>query len=101
MCALVLRRSPDTTGGIDTLRRRQVLLRCMWGLLMGVVSGTPLQAQTLTSVILPRNMEGMAPTNVDRLPFAYRLRLSGLLASKTYRYTNQMVVSTDGASASG
>src|SRR5215471_142443 len=101
MCALVPRFPPDTTGGIDTLSRRQVLRSCILGLLLGVISGTPLQAQTLTQVILPRYMEGMSPVNADRLPYAYRLRLSGLLPSRTYRYTNQMISPTDGATSSG
>src|SRR5262245_48340848 len=81
--------------------RRQLLRRCMLGLFMAIIPGTPLHAQTLTSVIVPRYMEGLAGTNMDRVPFAYRLRLSGLLASKTYRYTNQMVTSADAVTANG
>jgi len=54
-----------------------------------------------TSVIVPRFMEGLSGVNSDRIPYACRLRLSGLLASRTYRHFNQMVVSSDAATSNG
>jgi hypothetical protein len=54
-----------------------------------------------TPVVVPRYMEGLSGTNSDRIPFACRLRLSGLLATKTYRYSNQMVTSADLPTANG
>ena len=48
-----------------------------------------------TSVVLPRYMEGHAGINTDRVPFACRLKLTKLLANKTYRFYNQMVDSSD------
>jgi hypothetical protein len=55
----------------------------------------------LTSVILPQVIEGINGTNANRIPFAYRVRISGLLPSATYRYTNQITNSADGAATSG
>jgi hypothetical protein len=54
-----------------------------------------------TSVVLPRYMEGVFGNNIDRIPFACRLRLSKLLANKTYRYYNQAVNSSDPPNAEG
>jgi hypothetical protein len=48
--------------------------------------------------VVPRFMEGVSRVNSDRLPFACRLRLTKLLASKTYRYSNQMSCSSDDGS---
>jgi len=60
-----------------------------------------LAAQSLTTVILPQYIEGINPTNINRIPFAYRVRITGLTASATYHYFNQIVLSTDGASKNG
>jgi hypothetical protein len=46
-------------------------------------------------------MEGFKGTNANRIPFAYRAKISGLLANATYRYMNQIVNSADAASTSG
>jgi Divergent InlB B-repeat domain/Secretion system C-terminal sorting domain len=62
----------------------------------------PLYSQSsLTTVILPKCIEGANPTNTNRLPFAYRAKLTGLLSNSTYRFYNQVVISTDAATASG
>ena len=58
-------------------------------------------SQTLTTVLLPQYIEGVTPTNLNRIPFAYRARLAGLLANSTYRFYNQIILSTDAASQSG
>jgi hypothetical protein len=60
-----------------------------------------LHSQTLTSIILPQYIEGATSTNANRLPFVFRAKLSGLLASSTYRYVNQVVISTDAATTAG
>ena len=57
----------------------------------GVSEGT---AQTLTEVIVPQYM---ASGTSSRLPVAYRLTLSGLTPSATYRYIQQMVNPTEAA----
>jgi hypothetical protein len=53
------------------------------------------------SAVVPRYLEGVAGTNSNRIPFAYRARLEGLLASRTYRYFNRVVTSTDAATSTG
>ena len=68
---------------------------------MSVVFAPVLHAQTVTSVIVPGFMEGVTGSNVDRIPFACRLRLTGLLPSRTYRYFNQIVVSSDAPTSNG
>ncbi len=47
-------------------------------------------APTLTEVILPQYIQGIASgtTNTSRLPFAYRATLNNLLPNATYRYIN-------------
>lgn len=62
---------------------------------------TVLQAQSLTSVLLPRFIEGVSGTNSNRIPFAFRVQLTGLLVNATYRYYNQFVISSDAATSSG
>ncbi|MCE1189386.1 MAG: T9SS type A sorting domain-containing protein [Ignavibacteria bacterium] len=58
-------------------------------------------AQSLTTPILPQYIEGSTSTNTNRLPFVYRATLTGLLPNATYRYTNQIVISTDAATQAG
>jgi hypothetical protein len=62
----------------------------------------PLISQpTLTSVILPRYIQGNTGTNSDRIPSAYRVRITGLTSSASYRYYNQIIISTDKSTADG
>lgn len=58
-------------------------------------------AQSVTSVILPQYIQGNTGTNSNRIPFAYRVRITGLTANSTYRFFNQVVVSTDGPTSNG
>lgn len=58
-------------------------------------------AQTLTEVIFPQYIQGHTGTNNDRIPFAYRVTLSGLSAGATYRFINQCVLSTTAATSNG
>jgi hypothetical protein len=61
----------------------------------------PASAQTLTTVILPQYIQGVSGTNANRIPYAYRVKITGLTAGTTYRFYNQIVVSTDGSTTSG
>lgn len=70
-------------------------------ILMSLCMAQALYAQSLTSVILPRYIEGINGTNANRIPFAYRVSLSGLTANATYRYMNQCVLSSDTSTANG
>lgn len=58
-------------------------------------------SQSLTTIILPQYIQGINGTNSNRIPFAYRVRLTGLLANATYRYFNQIVTSSDAATTNG
>jgi hypothetical protein len=58
-------------------------------------------SQSLTTVILPEYIQGNSGTNSNRIPFAYRVKLTGLLSNSTYRFYNQVVVSSDAVSQSG
>jgi hypothetical protein len=65
------------------------------------VNTTTLTGPQLITVILPKYIEGVNPTNTNRIPFTYRARLVGLLLNNTYRFFNQVVISTDAATANG
>jgi hypothetical protein len=60
-----------------------------------------LTAQSLTTVVLPQYIQGNTGTNTNRIPFAYRVQLSGLTINATYRYMNQIVRSTDAPTSNG
>jgi len=65
------------------------------------INATTLTGPQLTTVVLPKYIEGTNPSNLNRVPFAYRARLTGLLSNSTYRFYNQVVISTDAVTASG
>lgn len=48
----------------------------------------------ITSVILPRYMQGAVPNNF-RVPFAFYATLGNLLPNSTYRYYNKIIVGSD------
>lgn len=48
----------------------------------------------ISSVILPRFMQGAVPNNY-RVPFAYYATLGNLLPNSTYRYYNKIIVGSD------
>jgi hypothetical protein len=56
---------------------------------------------TMTEVLVPMFMEGLNVTNNDRIPFAYRATINGLLPGATYRFINQLVISTDSPTTNG
>jgi hypothetical protein len=64
-------------------------------------NATTLAGPQLIAVILPKYIQGNTGTNSNRLPFAYRARLTGLLPGSLYRFMNQVVVSTDAATSNG
>lgn len=69
--------------------------------LLIMMSGSSVFSQAALEIILPKFIEGIFPTNNNRLPFVYRLRLTGLTPNATYRYYNTVVSSTDGATSNG
>lgn len=69
--------------------------------ILGAIVCSTALTQSLTSVLLPRYIEGINGTNANRIPYAFRLRLTGLTANATYRYFNQIVASTDAATTNG
>jgi hypothetical protein len=44
---------------------------------------------------MPRFIQGRQPENLERVPFAFLVRLDGLLPNATYRYANQIVNEDD------
>jgi hypothetical protein len=65
------------------------------------VSSTPNGQPTITEVILPQYIQGINGTNNNRMPFAFRATLQNLTPNATYRYFNQVVLSSDGATQNG
>ena len=65
-------------------------------------NATTLKEPAITTVILPQYIEGMnGKSNSNRIPFAYRARLTELLMNATYRFCNQVAISTDLDSSDG
>ena len=58
-------------------------------------------APTLTDVVMPQYIQGGLTSNTKRVPFAYRVTLSNLTATATYRYYNAIVIGTDAANSTG
>ena len=61
---------------------------------------TALAAPALTEVVMPQYIQG-GNSGAKRVPYAYRVAISNLLPSATYRYYNQVVISTDTATTDG
>jgi hypothetical protein len=55
----------------------------------------------MTTLILPQTIQGINGTNTNRIPFGFRARITGLLQNATYRYFNQVVISSDAATTNG
>ena len=64
-------------------------------------SSITVSTATLTEVIVPQFIQGNTGTNSNRVPFAYRVTLSGLQPNSTFRYYNQVVIASDAANVSG
>ncbi|NBS55430.1 hypothetical protein EBT23_07760, partial [bacterium] len=57
---------------------------------------------TLTEVYVPQFIEGgMGSSNTKRMPYAFRVTLTNLNPSATYRYFNAAVIDADSATTSG
>jgi hypothetical protein len=60
-----------------------------------------LMGPQLMTIIYPQYIQGNTGTNSNRIPYAFRARLTGLLPGSTYRFFNQVVISTDAATSNG
>jgi hypothetical protein len=58
-------------------------------------------SQTMNVTIQPKFIEGVSGSNTARMPFAYFATISGLTPSSTYRYFNQIIISTNSATTNG
>ncbi len=80
------------------------------GVFTFAASSTPLlsgEADNTTRVlgpvaeIVPAFIQGLGPVNDQRVPFAARIRINGLLPGATYRFANRMVTAADSPSSDG
>lgn len=55
----------------------------------------------LTEILLPQYIQGLNGTNNNRVPYVFRVKLDNLLSNTTYRFINQVVISTNAATNSG
>lgn len=54
----------------------------------------------ISSVLLPEFMNADSPSN-NRLPYAFRANMDNLIPNSTYKFINQAIISTDGATTGG
>jgi len=67
-----------------------------------VNSGITVSTATVTEVVLPQYIQGQTTSsNNNRIPFAYRVTLSGLRPLSTFRYINAVVIAADAATSNG
>jgi hypothetical protein len=70
----------------------------------GLASDTSLvstRVAKISSLVMPEFIQGEAPTNVQRVPFASLLLIEGLVPNATYRYAPQFVDGDDPATNEG
>ena len=65
---------------------------------VAITADAPVVSQ---DVLMPQFMQGKTGSNTERVPFAYRVRISNLPPSRTFKYYNQAVISTDLATVDG
>ncbi len=67
------------------------------------VTSSPYKQPVLTEIYLPQYMQGATSggNNGNRVPYVYRVRIDSLTPYATYRYINQVVIASDGATSSG
>lgn len=58
-------------------------------------------APTMTDVIVPQHIQGLNGTNTRRVPYAFRVKFTGMTPNATYRFINQFVLPTDGTAVNG
>jgi len=63
-----------------------------------VTSSTP---AAISSIILPRFIEGATPSNQNRVPLAFHVTMSNLLPSSTYKYYNKAISGSDAPDYNG
>ena len=62
------------------------------------VATGPFQSVALTELVMPRFIQGgldLDENNIERVPYAFRLRFEGLLPNAVYRYGNRVALATD------
>ncbi len=69
-------------------------------LLLWALASTTIAA-TLTDVFVPQYIQGLNTTNTTRIPYVYRVALTGLTANASYRFFNAVIISTDNATSNG
>lgn len=62
---------------------------------LDTITSDPMHIVAITGVHVPQYIQGDQPDNNDRVPFAYRARIEGLLPNATYRYGNRVVDESD------
>ncbi|GAB6279475.1 MAG: hypothetical protein STSR0006_14860 [Lentimicrobium sp.] len=62
---------------------------------------TPVAQPSLVEIYLPQYIQGVNGTNSSRVPFAFRVKLENLIPNATYRYFNQVVISSDVPTTNG
>lgn len=58
-------------------------------------------APTMTDVIIPRHIQGINGTNTRRVPYAFRVKFTGMTPNATYRYMNQVVFAWESTTVAG
>lgn len=56
---------------------------------------------TMTDVIIPQHIQGLNGTNNRRVPYAFRVKFTGMNANATYRFINQVVLASEATTAGG
>jgi len=62
---------------------------------------TTLGSPSVIEVLMPLYIQGKTEPNNERVPFAYRLELINLSPNTTYKYINQVVLTTDSPTFTG
>lgn len=70
-------------------------------LIFSICNNTFGQTPSIAEVILPQYIQGINTTNNNRVPFAFRVTISGLIPNATYRYFNQVVTNSDNPTTNG
>jgi len=78
--------------------RTVVLLGAVAGLM---ASQLAVAAPAMTDVIVPQHIQGINGTNAKRVPYAFRVKFTGMTPSATYRFINQVVLSSDASTVTG
>ncbi|MCX7848047.1 MAG: hypothetical protein N2595_08475 [bacterium] len=81
------------------MRTKSLVMLCA---VAGVLAGQfAWAAPTMTDVIIPQHIQGVNGTNNRRVPYAFRVKFSGLTPNATYRYINQVVFAWEASTIGG